>query len=178
MLVNWSLATSYKALLLSIIHYPLSITHSRFRRYLVSVVLVIDGLVLQSCGPSDQGETSEERATQTSIPSDPSRETPEGVVPESRLIDSTFTIRGAMPEANACLLRLEREDGQTTERPAVLEVCLADMEPEELIGERVRFRVEKAPMLAPECEGDPTCEEIAIVDVIVGLEPVPQVIGD
>lgn len=178
MLVIQSLATRHFCYPLSIIHYPLSITNSRFRRLLVSVVLVIGGLVLQSCGPSDQGETSEEATTQPSIPPDPSREAPTGVTPEPRRIDSTFTIRDATPEVEACMLRLEREDGEISERPAALEVCLADMEPEELVGERVQLRVEQAPMLAPECEGDPTCEEIAFVDLIVGLEPVPQVISE
>lgn len=148
------------------------------RPFLLIAGLLAGGLVLQSCQSPQRDTAPEEPDLQTRVPEDPSRESPAGIVPTPRIIDSTFTIRRATPGDQACILRLEREDGSISARPAALEVCLADMDPAELVGRRVRLRVEEAPMLAPECAGDPTCQHVVIADLIVGLEPVPEILRE
>ncbi|HYE96389.1 MAG TPA: hypothetical protein VD962_09280 [Rubricoccaceae bacterium] len=125
---------------------------------LIGATLVLTaGCRIERAPSASNGPTAVTRAPQETAAAAP-RPAPE---------DSTAaTVRAMVAGDRACYLTLESDLGQLREAMADFALC----ERRDLLGRRVRLRVEPAQVQAASCAGNPECTDTETVPLVRGAE--------
>lgn len=82
--------------------------------------------------------------------------------------DTAVTVRGLTAGDRACYMEVEDGTGNRREQMAAFELC----ERADLVGKKVRLRLEKAQVQAESCQGNPDCTDTETVDLVQSVEEV------